>query len=59
MKGLEKNLIAKFNRFFYFIFWGFYFSAGYFYCKNIKSKSFLGSSYFFCKNKYRYFLMSV
>ena len=33
MKGLEKNLIAKFNRFFYFIFWGYYFSAGYFFCK--------------------------
>lgn len=36
MKGLEKNLIAKFNRFFYF-------SAG----------------YFFCKNKYKSFLMSI
>lgn len=34
MKGLEKNLIAKFNRFFYFIFWSYYFSAGYFFCKN-------------------------
>ena len=28
MKGLEKNLTAKFYSFFYFIFWGFYFSAG-------------------------------
>ena len=42
MEGLEKNLIAKFNRFFYFIFWGFYFSAGYFFCKN-KNNSFLMS----------------
>lgn len=43
MKGLEKNLLAKFYSFFYFTFWGFYFSAG----------------YFFCKNKYKTFLMSV
>ena len=44
MKVIRKDF-AKLYNFFYFMFWGFYFSAGYFYCKNIKNKSFLMSSY--------------
>lgn len=43
MKGLEKNLYAKFYSFIYFTFWGFYFSAGYYFCKN-KNKTFLMSA---------------
>ncbi|AYE34963.1 hypothetical protein CP523_11370 [Clostridium septicum] len=42
MKVIRKEL-AKLYRFFYSIFWGFYFSA----------------SYLFCKNKYKSFLMSI
>lgn len=34
MKNLEKNLIAKLYSFYYLFFWGFYFSASYFVCKN-------------------------
>ena len=44
MKGIRKDF-AKLYSFFYFIFWGFYFSAGYFYCKNTKNISFLRSSF--------------
>nr|WP_295575887.1 hypothetical protein [uncultured Intestinibacter sp.] len=47
MKGIRREF-TKLYSYLYFIFWGFYFSAGYFYCKNIKSKSFLGSSYLTC-----------
>ena len=36
MKGIRKDF-AKLYSFFYFLFWGFYFSAGYFYCKNTKN----------------------
>ena len=36
MKVIRKDF-AKLYNFFYFMFWGFYFSAGYFYCKNIKN----------------------
>ncbi len=32
MVELNRNYIAKFYNFFYFIFWGFYFSAGYLFC---------------------------
>ncbi len=36
MKGLIKELIAKFYSFLYFSFWGFYYGAGYLFCtKNI------------------------
>ncbi|WP_268873129.1 hypothetical protein [Clostridium nigeriense] len=31
------SIIAKFNSFFYFTFWGFFFSAGYFFCKKNNS----------------------
>nr|WP_202594897.1 hypothetical protein [Clostridioides difficile] len=34
MKGILKELTAKLYSFFYFMFWGFYFSAGYFFYKN-------------------------
>lgn len=43
MESLRKELLAKFYSFIYFTFWGFYFSAG----------------YLFCKNEYRTFQMSV
>lgn len=33
MKGILKELTAKLYSFFYFMFWGFYFSAGYFFYK--------------------------
>ena len=36
MKNLIKSL-DKLNSYFYFRFWGFYFSAGYFYCKTKKT----------------------
>ncbi|SKA53066.1 hypothetical protein SAMN02745147_1159 [Intestinibacter bartlettii DSM 16795] len=42
MKKLIKSL-DKLNSYFYFSFWGFYFSAGYFYCKT-KNKLFIMSS---------------
>lgn len=34
MKGIM-NKLAKFYSFFYFTFWGFFFSAGYLFCKKI------------------------
>ncbi|KPI52306.1 hypothetical protein C4097_14000 [Clostridioides difficile] len=34
MKGILKELTAKLYSFYYFMFWGFYFSAGYFFYKN-------------------------
>ena len=35
MKGLRKELFAKlYSYFYFFMFWGFYFSAGYFFCTN-------------------------
>ncbi|MDB2090767.1 hypothetical protein PM004_15580 [Clostridium paraputrificum] len=37
MKGIIEALVAKFYSFMYFIFWGFYFSAGYFFCKKINN----------------------
>ncbi|MDV4152194.1 hypothetical protein R0131_15305 [Clostridium sp. AL.422] len=36
MKGIISK-IAKFNSFFYFMFWGFFFSAGYLFCKKNNS----------------------
>ncbi|WP_346932671.1 hypothetical protein [Clostridium sp.] len=34
MKGSKRlSLTAKLHSFFYFSFWGFYFSAGYLFCK--------------------------
>ncbi|HBG8337952.1 TPA: hypothetical protein KRG90_002275 [Clostridioides difficile] len=45
MKGILKELTAKLYNFFYFMFWGFYFSAGYFFYKNICT-SFLVRPYF-------------
>ncbi|HFG9236492.1 TPA: hypothetical protein ACMWM6_003454, partial [Clostridioides difficile] len=45
MKGILKELTAKLYSFFYFMFWGFYFSAGYFFYKNICT-SFLVRPYF-------------
>lgn len=35
MKVMLNNYIAKFNSFFYFFIWGFYYSAGYFFCNKI------------------------
>ncbi|MGG7178055.1 hypothetical protein ACQPU1_10700 [Clostridium paraputrificum] len=38
MKGIIGTIVAKLYSFFYFTFWGFYFSAGYFfYQKNNNS----------------------
>ena len=34
MKNIEKNLTTKLYSFYYLFFWGFYFSASYFDCKN-------------------------
>ena len=45
MKKNIRVLTAKFYSFTYFIFWGFYFSAGYLFCNK--------------KNKHTNFLMSV
>ncbi|AIY80368.1 hypothetical protein ACTFIN_02310 [Clostridium cagae] len=36
-KNIVKIFIAKFYNFFYFMFWGFYFSARYFFCKKLNS----------------------
>ena len=33
---LLKDYMAKLYSFYYFFIWGFYFSAGYFFCKNMK-----------------------
>ena len=38
MKGMRREF-TKLYSYLYFIFWGFYFSAGYFYCKNTKNIS--------------------
>ncbi len=43
MKGIIKELSAKLYSFYYFIFWGFYFSAGYFFCNKNENNSFLMS----------------
>ena len=42
MKGIIELIAAKFYNFFYFIFWGFYFNAGYLFCKKVNN-SFLMS----------------
>lgn len=43
MESLRKELLVKLYSFIYFTFWGFYFSAG----------------YLFCKKEYKSFRMSV
>lgn len=32
-----KSVVQKFYSFFYFMFWGFYYSAGYLFCKKLKN----------------------
>lgn len=34
-KGMLNNNLQKFYNVFYFMFWGFYFSAGYFFCRKL------------------------
>ncbi|GAA0076857.1 hypothetical protein [Clostridium weizhouense] len=41
-KDIIKTVVAKFYSFFYFMFWGFYFSAGYLFCKKLNNISLMG-----------------
>lgn len=46
MKERVNNLLAKSYSFFYFfIFWGFYFSAGYLFCKNKYNSLLMSTGY--------------
>ncbi len=42
-KDIVKSVMQKFYSFFYFMFWGFYFSAGYLFCKKTEKNIFLMS----------------
>jgi len=42
-KGINESVMQKFYNFFSFIFWGFYFSAGYLFCKKLNINNFLMS----------------
>ena len=36
-KDIKKSVMQKFYSFFYFMFWGFYFSAGYLFCRKLNN----------------------
>ena len=38
-KDIIKTIMQKFYSFSYFMFWGFYFSAGYFFCKKFNNNT--------------------
>ncbi len=57
-KDIIKSVMQKLYSFFYFMFWGFYFSAGYFFCKKLNNNISLMSVYstivYFLKKKKLY-----